>query len=81
MFLTITVNYFQNILDSETWIFNLTKANTNASVNPAWFKLYSFKDIYGVASLTPTEMDKLTHRLAANRSLLEEYSRYFINDV
>ncbi|PNF14903.1 hypothetical protein B7P43_G04321 [Cryptotermes secundus] len=64
-----------NILDSETWIFNLTKANTNASVNPTWFKLYSFKDIYGVESLTPTEMDKLTHRLAANRSLLEEYSR------
>jgi len=65
----------QNILDSETWIFNLTEANTHANVNPTWFKLYSFKDAYGVQSLTPTEMDKLTHKLAANRSLLEKYSR------
>jgi sphingomyelin phosphodiesterase len=65
----------QNILDIETWIFNLTEANTNANANPTWFKLYSFKDAYGVQSLTPTEMDKLIHKLAANRSLLEEYSR------
>jgi hypothetical protein len=34
-----------------------------------------------VESLTPKEMDKLMHRLAANRSLLEEYSRYLIIDV
>lgn len=59
----------------------MTKANTNATVNPDWFKLFSFKDIYGVESVTPIEMDKLTHRLAANRSLLEEYSRYLITYV
>jgi hypothetical protein len=79
--MAVFYHYFQNIINSETWVFNLTKANTNATVNPDWFKLYSFKDIYGVESLTPTEMDKLTHRLAANRSLLEEYSRYLIIEV
>ncbi|KDR09869.1 Sphingomyelin phosphodiesterase [Zootermopsis nevadensis] len=64
-----------NILDAETWIFNLTEANINPNVNPTWYKLYSFKDQYGVESLSPIELDKLTHKLAANRSLLEEYSR------
>jgi DNA replication protein DnaD len=68
-------NYFQNILEAETWIYDLKEANRNSSNNPTWFKLYSFKDRYGVESLTPMELDKLTHKLATDRSLLEEYSR------
>jgi hypothetical protein len=73
--LIIIGNYFQNVLEAETWIYDLQEANKNSSNNPAWFKLYSFKDEYGVESLTPTELDKLTHKLATNRSLLEGYSR------
>lgn len=72
---TINGNYFQGILNSESWIFHLTEANKDNSVNPTWFKLYSFKDEYGVESLSPIELDKLTHKLAGNSSLIQEYSR------
>jgi hypothetical protein len=68
-------NYLQNILNSESWIFNLDEANKNPIVNPTWSRLYSFKDVFGVESQTAIEMEKLTHKLAANRSLLQEYSR------
>lgn len=67
--------YLQHIIDTESWIFKLSEANTNASLNPSWFKLYSFKEEYGVGSLNATELDKLTHKLAGNRSLLQKYAR------
>ncbi|XP_069688528.1 sphingomyelin phosphodiesterase-like isoform X2 [Periplaneta americana] len=67
-----------DVLDSETWIFNLTEANLNGNMTPNWFKSYSFKEAYGVESLTPTEMDKLIHKMATNSSLLEQYYRYYV---
>jgi hypothetical protein len=70
-----------NILEAETWIYDLKEANKNSSNSPAWFKLYSFKDEYGVESLTPIELDKLTHKLATDRSLLEGYSRHYVKDA
>lgn len=70
-----------DILDAESWIFNLTEANTNASLNPTWLKLYSFKEEYGVGSLNATELDTLTHKLAGNESLLQKYSRHYDKDA
>jgi hypothetical protein len=65
----------QEILDSETWIYNLTEANMNGNATPNWVKLYSFKDTYGVESLSPTSLDRLVQNMATNISLLEQYSR------
>jgi hypothetical protein len=73
--LIVILHYLQNILDAESWIFNLNEANTNTSQNPTWFKSYSFKEEYGVGSLSAIELDKLTHILAGNISLLQKYSR------
>jgi hypothetical protein len=73
--LIVILHYLQNILDTESWIFDLNEANKNASQNPTWFKSYSFKEEYGVGSLNAIELHKLTHKLAENRSLLQKYSR------
>jgi hypothetical protein len=73
--LIFTGNYFQNILNSESWIFYMEEANKYPEVNPTWFQLYSFKDVFGVESQNATEMEKLTHTLAKNKTLLQEYSR------
>ncbi|PNF14909.1 hypothetical protein B7P43_G04318 [Cryptotermes secundus] len=70
-----------NILDSETWIYNLTKANMNGNATPTWVKMYSFKEAYGVESLSPTSLDKLLQNMATNRSLLEQYSRYYVKEA
>jgi hypothetical protein len=65
----------QDILDGETWIYNLTDANLKGNATPNWVKLYSFKEAYGVESLSPISLDRLVHNMATNRSLLEQYSR------
>jgi hypothetical protein len=44
-------------------------------VDPAWFQQYSFKDVFGVESMDATEMEKLTHKLATNKTLLADYAR------
>lgn len=74
-----SANY--DILDSETWIYNLTEANLKGNATPNWFKLYSFKDTYGVESLSPTSLDRLVQNMATNISLLEQYSRYYVKEA
>ncbi|KDR09868.1 Sphingomyelin phosphodiesterase [Zootermopsis nevadensis] len=64
-----------NVLNSESWTFDMVEANKYPYVNPNWNQLYSFQDVFGVESQTATEMEKLTHKLAVNRSLLHKYSR------
>lgn len=44
----------QYVLDHDTWIFNLTEANSApVDQTPRWFKEYSFRDEYNVSSLSP----------------------------
>jgi hypothetical protein len=53
----------------------LAEANKNSSVDPNWFQVYSFKDVFGVQSMNAVEMATLTHKLAQNRTLIENYAR------
>ncbi|XP_060525780.1 sphingomyelin phosphodiesterase-like [Cylas formicarius] len=62
--------------DFEEWTFNLTDANTHPDTPPAWFKLYSFKEAYGVERLAPVALNDLLHLMARNHSLLTDYHRY-----
>nr|CAD7259209.1 unnamed protein product [Timema shepardi] len=74
-FIDVNPNYkiYTNVVDSDMWIFNLTDANSKPDQDPDWFKLYSFRDEYGVANLLPAQLDSLAHRMAANHTLLQEY--------
>lgn len=65
----------QTVLNSESWMYILTDANKNPSEDPSWYQAYSFKDVFGVQSMSAIEMGNLTHTLAKNRPLLEEYAR------
>nr|CAD7195606.1 unnamed protein product [Timema douglasi] len=69
-----------NVVDSDMWIFNLTDANSKPDQDPDWFKLYSFRDEYGVANLLPAQLDSLAHRMAANHTLLQEYYRFYVKN-
>ncbi|KAF2893414.1 hypothetical protein ILUMI_12758 [Ignelater luminosus] len=64
------------VLDYETWIFNVTDANLSPNISPNWYKLYSFKDAYGVDNLCPHELARLTERMAKTPSLTQLYFRY-----
>ncbi|CAG9854053.1 unnamed protein product [Phyllotreta striolata] len=65
-----------DLLDFEEWTFNLTLANLNRDKKPQWYKLYSFKDAYGVNSLDATEISKLVYKMTKNHQLIDQYYRF-----
>lgn len=76
-------NYFQEVLDHETWIFNLTEANQAPDSPVKWFKEYSFKEFYQIPDLSPDTLndmvtnkwmkqDSLMTRVSSNCSLMEK---------
>nr|CAD7195607.1 unnamed protein product [Timema douglasi] len=67
-------------LDSESWVFNLTEANLRPDHSPDWFKLYSFREEYGVKNLLPAQLDSLAHRMAANHTLIQQYRRFSVKN-
>lgn len=75
MFLHL-INQFQEVTDYDEWSYNLTEANLTPDVPPKWFKLYSFKEAYGVDDLSPNSLNELAERFARNKSLLDQYYRF-----
>lgn len=70
----MTILYLQNIIDIDQWTFNLTQANQEQDTgSPDWYKIYSFRDAFGVSTLYPNDINNLLIRMAKNHSLLQEY--------
>jgi len=64
------------VLDYETWFYNLTQANLGGEgVPPEWQMLYSFRDLFGVQSLFPKELDTLVTRMVTDPELLDLYTK------
>lgn len=63
----------QNVVDYESWIYNLTKANHNLHNGPEWFKLYSFKMEFNLQNLTLSSLNNLVHQFATDSNLLQKY--------
>lgn len=57
---TIESDTFE-VIDQETYIFNLTDANLAQGQPPKWFKEYSFRDAFGVNDLSPYSLSKLVN--------------------
>ncbi|XP_044748363.1 sphingomyelin phosphodiesterase-like [Coccinella septempunctata] len=69
-----TRNY--RVDDFEEWTFNLTDANLYPEKNSVdWYKLYSFRETYGLSSLDPIEVGRFVEDLAKNKTLLEIYNK------
>lgn len=58
------------VLDYESWHYNLTEANLHPHTPPNWKKTYSFKEAYNLTDLSPATMDGLVQRLGRDRDLL-----------
>lgn len=75
--------FVQAVTDYSEYTFNLTEANSNAESSPNWYKLYSFKDAYGLPDLTPKSLGNLYTQMASNNSdnaLVDKYFRYVYRD-
>lgn len=49
------------VIDFDTYIFNLTAANLVPDQSPKWFKEYSFREAFGVDDLSPFSINKLVN--------------------
>lgn len=67
--------FFQEIIEAETYYYNLTDANLPNS-KPHWQKMYSFKEEYGLDDLSPRSLDQLVTRFAKDKNLLTKYWQY-----
>lgn len=66
----------QEVADFETWIFNLTEANLTPEQRPRWFKEYSFKEQYGMTSLSLENMNNLlTRMVTTDKHLIQDFNR------
>lgn len=57
---TVEAHTFE-VIDFETYIFNLTAANLTPDQPPTWFKEYSFREAFGVTDLSPYTLSKLVN--------------------
>nr|CAD7605997.1 unnamed protein product [Timema genevievae] len=66
-----------NVVDTESWVYNLTEANQDSKHAPKWFKLYSFIKDYHVSSLKPQDLDKMVHKMDKEDYLLQKHHRFY----
>nr|XP_022899979.1 sphingomyelin phosphodiesterase-like [Onthophagus taurus] len=59
------------VLDFESWTFNLTEANLTPNLSPNWFKQYSFKEAFGLDNASPKSVKNLMYKMAQNHDLLQ----------
>ncbi|XP_031616396.1 sphingomyelin phosphodiesterase-like [Contarinia nasturtii] len=65
------------IVDQETFIFNLTEANMTPGQPPRWFREYSFRDAFSVPDMSPYTLSKLVNdTFRHDRSALYKYWSY-----
>ncbi|CAO1438478.1 unnamed protein product [Diamesa hyperborea] len=64
------------VINVESWIYNLTEANADDSKSPNWFKQFSLKESFELDDLSPATMTKFVDQLAGNKTKLQQYWEY-----
>lgn len=68
------------IIDMETFVMDMTKANREEVEAPSYYKLYEARKDLGMENLFPEDYDKLARRLVADDALYAKFFRYFNSD-
>lgn len=63
-------------MDYDEYTFNLTEANLKPNKPPNWFKLYSFKEAYGLNSMKYEEFENLIKQMTTNVDVMKKYYRW-----
>lgn len=62
----------QEVINVESWIYNLTEANEKDSNSPNWFKQFSLKESFELDDLSPDTLTKFVDDLAVNKTKLQQ---------
>jgi hypothetical protein len=66
--------FFQTVIDQETWIFDLDKANNEGVTS--WYKLYNMREAYNMTDLSPASYHEVAQRIATDKDTWDQYLRY-----
>ncbi|XP_046396231.1 sphingomyelin phosphodiesterase-like isoform X2 [Ischnura elegans] len=69
-----------NLVDHETWIFNLTEANQNPTQSPRWYRSILATKDFGVASLSPNDLYQHTLRMVEDEALFQRMYGYYVKN-
>lgn len=62
------------VVEKESWYFNIDEANINPSTPPVWRRNYVFTQHYGISNLSPATMDNfVSNIMSRSRRLLTDY--------
>lgn len=64
-----------DILDHETWIYNLTEANLSPHLPPRWFRLYKATEVFDLPDVSPESLNVLVQRMSSNETAFNTYHR------
>ncbi|KAF5302827.1 hypothetical protein FQA39_LY02007 [Lamprigera yunnana] len=67
----------REVIDHETWILDLDKANSQLENNPKWFKLYSARESYEMPNLSPLEWHRLIYKMVLNEKIFDQFYRNY----
>lgn len=65
-----------NVIDHETWTYNLEEANSNLPLPPRWYRLYKATEAYGIPDVLPHSLNAFVHRMSSNLGVFNQYYRY-----
>lgn len=71
----------KSVLDYDEFTYNLTEANLTPNKPPRWYKLYSFKEAYGLESMNYEQLGNLIKRMTADASIMQKYYRHVIGCI
>ncbi|CAH0561026.1 unnamed protein product, partial [Brassicogethes aeneus] len=75
----VDANDTREVMDHETWTFDLDEANRENS-EPKWYRLYSAKSAYGMESLRASEWSKLIENMIENEDLFDYFYKNYYRD-
>src|SRR5581483_6953055 len=70
-----------NILEHETWIYNLTEANSNPSIPPRWYRLYKATEAFEIPDLSSQSLHNFVQRMSYNSTAFDTYYRLYHKDA
>jgi len=69
-----------DVLDVQTYVFNLTHANLVETERPQYYQLYDHRKDLGMENLYPSDYDDLAKRLVKDDGLYQKFFRYYNSD-
>lgn len=68
------------VIDHETWIMDLDKANSNLNNKPEWLKFYSAREAFDMPNLGPLEWHRLIYRMVKDPKVFDTFYKFYHRD-